>query len=189
MIEGHKLVKDIAGLKFGKLNVISFSHIEDNKRKASFWNCVCDCGNKKIIQGASLSRGLSKSCGICVMSKKNNPNWIGFEEISGTHWSAIKVSAEARGHKVLISIKEAWHQFIKQDRKCALSGVELYFNSKSNKCDGNASLDRISSFKDYEIGNFQWVTKDINVSKNNKSDKDFIDMCAKITDYQRSLLY
>jgi hypothetical protein len=53
-------VKDLTGQKFGRLTVVSFAYIKNNK---SFWNCVCKCGNEKIINSGSLTRGLTKSCG------------------------------------------------------------------------------------------------------------------------------
>jgi ribosomal protein S27E len=53
-------IVDITGKRFGRIVVLSFSHI--NNRKA-FWNCKCDCGNIKIIFGSSLKNGETKSCG------------------------------------------------------------------------------------------------------------------------------
>ena len=54
-------IKDIAGQRFGKLVVLSFSH--SDKRGKSHWLCKCDCGNKKIISGDSLQQGHTRSCG------------------------------------------------------------------------------------------------------------------------------
>lgn len=56
---GHKWIS-LEGQRFGKWTVISFSHTKD---KRTFWNCQCDCGNKKIVPYNSLIRGQSKSCG------------------------------------------------------------------------------------------------------------------------------
>ena len=44
--------KDITGLKFGRLLVISFSHMD--RHGGSVWNCLCDCGTEKIIRGNPL---------------------------------------------------------------------------------------------------------------------------------------
>lgn len=53
--------KDIIGLKFGRLTVISYSHTNsDNK---ACYNCVCDCGNEKIASGKSMRFGKTMSCG------------------------------------------------------------------------------------------------------------------------------
>lgn len=52
---------DLTDKKFGKLLVVEFSHTDSNGQ--SFWKCECDCGKEKTINGASLRRGASKSCG------------------------------------------------------------------------------------------------------------------------------
>jgi len=58
---------DRVGEKFGRLLVLSFD------RKVSshyYWNCLCDCGNKKIIECYQLTSGKTKSCG-CLKSDIN----------------------------------------------------------------------------------------------------------------------
>lgn len=48
-------LKDLTGRKFGKLTVVSYAGNGE-------WNCICDCGNEKIANGAYLRRG-TNSCG------------------------------------------------------------------------------------------------------------------------------
>lgn len=59
-------VDDLTGQSFGKLTVTSFSHTENAK---SYWNCLCDCGNRIVVKGSSLKTGNTLSCG-CL--KKEN---------------------------------------------------------------------------------------------------------------------
>lgn len=64
--EGLKLkdrFKDLQGIKFGLLTVIS----KDNeiRRKRAYWNCICECGKSDIVRGSHLISGQIKSCG-CV---------------------------------------------------------------------------------------------------------------------------
>ena len=40
--------------------VVSLSHMD--RHGGSMWNCLCDCGAKKIISGNGLIRGLVVSC-------------------------------------------------------------------------------------------------------------------------------
>ena len=49
---------------------------------------------------------------------------------------------------------------------------------KVNK--NTASLDRIDSSKGYVEGNVQWVHKMINMSKQQYSQEEFIDMCKAV---------
>jgi hypothetical protein len=50
---------DLVGKKFGRLTVISFAHGGNN----AHWNCLCDCGKEKVIDGGCLKAGYTKSCG------------------------------------------------------------------------------------------------------------------------------
>lgn len=53
-------IKDLAGKRFNKFKVISFSH---TKNGHAYWNCRCDCGNISIEQGNTLIRNHKRSCG------------------------------------------------------------------------------------------------------------------------------
>ena len=57
-----KLIKDLTGMVFGRLTVVSFHHRDENG--ANFWLCKCSCGNEKVIRQSSLvSCYNTKSCG------------------------------------------------------------------------------------------------------------------------------
>lgn len=53
-------VKDITGKRFGMLTVIE---LDSRKLTATLWNCLCDCGNKKVVRKSNLVTGQTKSCG------------------------------------------------------------------------------------------------------------------------------
>ena len=54
-------VKDLTGQRFGKLLVTGRAGTA--RKKEATWNCACDCGNKKVVVGYSLTGGKTKSCG------------------------------------------------------------------------------------------------------------------------------
>lgn len=58
---GTKLKVCLVGRKFGRLKVLE--ECGRNKQGRITWNCLCDCGNEKVIMGKNLVRGASKSCG------------------------------------------------------------------------------------------------------------------------------
>jgi len=58
---------NLVGKRFGRLLIIR--HEGYNKEGRSLWLCQCDCGNKKIIRGNSLKRGLTRSCGCLRIEK------------------------------------------------------------------------------------------------------------------------
>lgn len=51
---------DLRGRRFGRLTVISLIGVKNNH---TLWNCLCDCGNKKVSHSAVLSGGKTRSCG------------------------------------------------------------------------------------------------------------------------------
>jgi hypothetical protein len=53
---------DMTGKKYGKWTVLS--HARDKR-----WNCRCDCGTEKEVEGLTLRDGRSKSCG-CLANER-----------------------------------------------------------------------------------------------------------------------
>lgn len=63
------LFKNIIGQKLNKLTVIKFAYTKSGK---AFWNCLCECGNEKIMNLNGIKK--SKSCGCyqrewCIKNK------------------------------------------------------------------------------------------------------------------------
>jgi hypothetical protein len=176
--------KDLRTQKFGKLLVLS---IHSKSRNSHIrYTCLCDCGKQTNVLGTHLIQGNTKSCGCDKPIGKTHHQWKGVEEISGDFWYSHVVRS-ANGDKgrrypvkLTLTIEEAWNLFIRQERKCALSGLELSFPRVSKDKSYTASLDRIDSSKGYTIDNVQWVHKDINMMKNKFDNEYFINMCKKI---------
>ena len=86
-----------------------------------------------------------------------------------------------------ITVKYAWELYLKQHKKCALTGQNIYFapRRKSNptRTASNASLDRIDSTKGYISGNVQWVLKKINMMKQGNTQQEFISLCKLVAKY------
>lgn len=58
---------DITGQRFGKLEVLEYSH--SDKYYASYWKCRCDCGRIVTVRGASMTSGITQSCGCYQIEK------------------------------------------------------------------------------------------------------------------------
>jgi hypothetical protein len=117
---------------------------------------------------------------------KNHWGWTGHEEIYGSYWRQLKLNAMERKHKFNLTIEYAWKLFIKQNRKCALSGVQLEFPKfLREKADtlSRPSLDRIDSTKGYIKGNVQWVSVAVNYMKLDYSQSEFINLCKLIASH------
>lgn len=53
---------DLTGQRFGKLTVIERLP-NNNKFNRILWRCICDCGQEKIVNSASLRSNKVRSCG------------------------------------------------------------------------------------------------------------------------------
>lgn len=166
--------------KFGKLLIIN-KFRKNLKRNVIEWLCKCECGNEIYVNGSSLKSGHTKSCGCTQNLKgKYNHKYNGYEDISGSYWSDIKIRAQSRNQEFSITIEYAWKIFLKQNQKCKYTGLLLTHTQKSRKIRGTASLDRIDSSKGYIEGNVQWVHKDINNMKQAFSTEKFIEYCGLV---------
>ena len=56
---GQKI--DLAGKRFGAWTVVRFVRL--SKCRVAQWLCRCDCGTERVVDGASLRRGNTSSCG------------------------------------------------------------------------------------------------------------------------------
>ena len=179
---GCRMLKDLTGSKFASFTVIG----EDvgNRSQGRMWLCRCECG---IIRSYASSQVRSKkitSCLDCYNKAISKFEPVG--EITRGHWSRISRNAELRGLPLEASCQFAWNLFLKQDRRCALSGEPLVFCSSARGSGNTASLDRIDSCLGYTETNIQWVHKEINTIKSNLSDSEFIQWCKKVSDWNQT---
>lgn len=173
--------------KLGLLTVIEHVETKDSRK---YFKCLCDCGNYCIVEGGNLlhKRNIeTKSCGCSKKKRgKKHKNWDGYKDISGQYLANIKKSAKERRLEHNITPEYIWDLFIKQERRCALSDMEIILcDSAIKQGEQTASLDRIDNSKGYIEGNVQWLHKDINRLKNNYSEATLILFCTKIVDTHR----
>lgn len=175
---------DLTGKKFGVLTVIGHACIKRKKNNGTvhYWLCECECGVKKNIAGYSLTQGRTIGCG-CLnrQTGKNNPTWKGYEEISSSLFSHIQWSALKRKLEFNLKIEDLWELYLRQGRKCALSGIPISFPKYALDTSHNISLDRIDSSKGYNIDNVQWVEKRINFMKITLGNEEFIELCKAVS--------
>ncbi len=77
-------VKDITGMRFGRLTVMNRTpRPEYHTGKGAWWECRCDCGNESIVNGNSLHGGKTRSCG-CYRREVNG------KRMKERHWRMEK---------------------------------------------------------------------------------------------------
>lgn len=98
-----------------------------------------------------------------------------FEEIVLSKFESYRKGAMIRNMVFEIEIQEVWDMFLRQNRKCALTGWNINFGKKQT-----ASLDRIDSEKGYTSDNIQLIHKDINILKMDWSESFLFDASKAI---------
>lgn len=179
------MAKDLTGLSFGKLVVISKAdkpcHIT-SKNRGTFWKCACSCGGEKVVRSTELLNGDTKSCG-CL---RHVGPFKGYGEIPKSVYTNIKNwSARSRDIHFDVTIEYLWELFLLQDRKCVYTGCTLNFGRSKNDISKTASLDRIDSSKGYIKGNVVWCHKLINVLKMDLSTESFYKLCKSVNEYEK----
>lgn len=71
-----RLLKDITGMRFGRLIALSIAGRDTFGRVT--WFCQCDCGKKITVFSSNLVRGNTKSCG-CLREEKRLGNDYNFK--------------------------------------------------------------------------------------------------------------
>lgn len=155
----NKLI-DLCGKQFGEWTVVERGGpIGQHPVK---WLCRCSCGTERIVNGRSLIRGDSKSCGLC---NRKNPHFV-------------------RSHK-----NRLYHTWSEMHRRCTRDNLEMssyYFEKNISVChewknfdefakwainsgyEPGLEIDRIDGDKGYSKENCRWTSHKSN-SRNRKA--------------------
>lgn len=158
-------------------------------RVNSTYICKCICGKSdpRILEPYQIIA--KRKCKECGNSRpgKLNPAFKGYEEMYGDTINQInQFNTRHNFASTDLTVEYLWEMFIKQNRRCAISNLEIKFRIKNDIFYGGyektASLDRINSKFGYVKDNVHWVHKDINRMKNKFSMEYFIWLCNKISE-------
>jgi hypothetical protein len=146
------------------------------------WLCRCDCGTEQWHLTSHVCRVRDgkndRGCNDCGIKKRRRGGF------TRRIYNKIKHAADVRNLEFAVSHEFLEELFVKQDSKCALSGLPIkfaeYAKLETRHRALTASLDRIDSSKGYTPDNVQWVHKSINWMKGALPQPLFVALCESV---------
>lgn len=158
--------KNLTGRKFSRWTVLGFAGIDANR---SFWFCRCDCSEIRRIDGASLTRGNSKSCG-CLMREVARINGT-------THGQSVAsfITPEYRAYRNAKSRCETpgnsrYAIYGGRGIKFLFKNFEEFFEAVGKRPSPDHSIERIDTNGNYQKENIKWATSK-EQSRNRRNNK------------------
>lgn len=147
--------RDLTGQRFGRWMVLSEAATKNN-----YVECVCDCGNNRLVFKGTLKNGRSKSCGclrIDIVEKHGMYQerfyniWKNMRRRTDSHYATGYKNYGARG----IRVCERWQIF----KNFKADMYESYIAHASVFGEKNTTIDRKNNDDHYCPDNCRWITR------------------------------
>lgn len=174
-------VRDLRGQKFGRLSILSFVGINDNRK--ALWKCKCECGNEMIVTGNRLLTSNTKSCGCYNKEVISLP--IGIASKNKVY-GAYKRNAGRRGVEFSLSKEELYRLMSLNCFYCGRPPSNFYRLQNGNGGTIYSGIDRIDSGKGYTESNCVPCCAKCNYAKRLMSYDEFKDWIFTVADHMIS---
>jgi hypothetical protein len=157
------LKRNLAGQKFGRLSVIKIDHRKKQGNGTRlYWECLCDCGKRTVVQSTHILSGHTTSCGCFLKERQMAANTThGFSVGGAMHeawrcWNGMKTRCLNKNSRSYanyggrgITICERW---------LGEMGFANFVSDMGPRPSSKHSVGRKENDKNYEPGNCRWET-------------------------------
>jgi hypothetical protein len=172
--------------RFTRLKVIK----KVNKRGASRYLCLCDCGKECVVDGRSLTRKSTKSCGCLSNEFFRTHNYNGLDlgvSVRNTIIHSYKGNAKAHNRIFCLTTEESCKLF---KGNCFYCGLPPSTVGTHSHCRGEYlynGIDRVDSSLGYTPENCVSCCTMCNYKKRNDKLSDFIKWVRKVHNHTKGL--
>lgn len=158
---------EMIGRQFGRLTVVSrVGSVKGKTNSRKLWDCVCTCGNHKIVNTRALTNGHTQSCGCLANESRKKPKIDIAVRDEHYHLRVIWKNMKNRCYKPQ---NPEYNRYggrgIKMcDEWLKSSKAFIEWGLKNGYTIG-LSVDRIDNNGNYEPSNCQFLTRSENVLK------------------------
>ena len=152
---------DLTGQVFNRLTVVSYAG--KNKYRCSLWNCICVCGNEKVVHSSNLKRGWTQSCGclfkemIRTLNTKHGHHKSGYTSPTYVSW---RIMVQRCTNFNYIQYKDYGGRGITVcDRWSDTDNGFINFLSDMGERPKGLVLSRININENYSPENCRWATR------------------------------
>lgn len=185
-------LKDKTGKIYGRWTVLSFGHYhyEPSGTKIPYWQCQCECGTIREVNGANLTKGKSISCGCYnreIVSSRESPVKRPYGEAS-RHQLFLAYKQGAKKRNLDFQIDENFFADI-TSRNCYYCGSPPSNENKIAGLNGNYifnGIDRVNNDIGYLKGNCVPACKICNYAKHSLGKDDFLLWIKQLVKFQTS---
>lgn len=124
---------------------------------------------------------LNKTCKKCSNRKTENCHRGWYRGIRISWFNKFKCGAETRGYVWELTMDDVADLYLKQNKKCALTGWDIEFPECGHASKTACSIDRIDNDMHYSKQNIQLVDSRVNMIKGKWSQDFFIETCLAVS--------
>lgn len=184
---GKVTIIDLLGQKFGRLLVVRKT--DQRIGHSVVWECLCDCGNRKLVASTNLRRGTTKSCRCLARDRMRTarfrlkpPGVSAF--LAVRHWYVSNAKRQGREFALTdeqfrtLTSADCWYCGASPQKVSRTTTGTYVYNG----------IDRMDSFKGYTIDNCVPCCSVCNRTKNDLSAAEFLHLVFKVFSHTRKRL-